>query len=57
MISIIAIINTIFTLGIILLFSLVEKITDDESLKSFGKLILLLVTICLFITNVLFMIL
>lgn len=57
MITTIAIINTAFTLCIIILYSVIERITDDDSLKSFGKLVLFLVTICLMITNVIFILL
>lgn len=57
MITTIAIINTAFTLCIIILYSIIERITDDDSLKSFGKLVLFLVTICLMITNVIFILL
>lgn len=57
MITTIAIINAAFTLCIIILYSVIERITDDDSLKSFGKLVLFLVTICLMITNVIFILL
>ena len=57
MITTIAIINAAFTLCIVILYFMIEHITDDDSLKSFGKLILFLVTICLMITNVIFIIL